>query len=62
VTAHELRGKALTGRGWLIHVFMAKPTEAWYEPTEEQRKKTGGQLKAAFVEVGGRLIMACDSS
>jgi hypothetical protein len=41
--------------------FMFKPTEAWYQLPEEERKKVKAQLAQALKKVGGKEVVMCFS-
>ena len=41
--------------------FTFKPTEAWYQLSEDKKKKHKAQLKKALKKVGGKEIISCFS-
>lgn len=39
--------------------WMSKPTEAWYQLSEEEQNKHSAQLQDALQQVGGKTIIQC---
>jgi hypothetical protein len=46
----------------IYKMFMAKPTEAWYQLSKEAQDELAGKVNAALTKVGAKRIVACDSS
>ncbi len=45
----------------IYKIFMFKPTEAWYQLTEQQKNKLKAQLGEALKKVGGKEVVLCFS-
>src|SRR5262249_56518148 len=48
--------------GPIYRLFLGKPTEAWYQLSEDERRSLFGKLTAALAEVGGKEVITCTSS
>src|SRR5690242_16762779 len=46
----------------IYKVYMARPTEAWYQLSEEERGGLLRKLLEAFERVGGKEVVRCDSA
>jgi hypothetical protein len=46
----------------IYKVFMGRPSEAWYQLSEEERAPLLARLNAALAECGGERVVMCDSS
>ena len=46
----------------IYKLFMFRNTEAYYQASEEERNEFLGKLNAAFEKVGGKRLVACNSS
>ena len=47
--------------GPIYKLWMFRPTDAWYQLSEEEQKGFMAKLQAAYEKVGGKLIIACSS-
>ncbi len=45
----------------IYKIFMFKPTEAWYQLSEQKKNKVKAQLSQALKKVGGKEIVLCYS-
>ena len=45
----------------IYKVFMFKPTEAWYQISNQKRNQIKGQLAKALKKVGGQEVVLCFS-
>ena len=45
----------------IYHFFLAKPTEAWYQLSQEEQNKLFAKVDEARAQVGGKVIVVCDS-
>jgi len=46
----------------IYHLFLAKPTEAWYQLSEEEQNQLLAKVAEALTQVGGKSIVNCNSS
>jgi hypothetical protein len=46
----------------IYKLFMFRNTEAYFQASEAERNEVLGKLEAAFKKVGGKRLVACDSS
>ena len=47
--------------GPIYKLWMYKPTEAWYQLSEQEQKDAVARLQAAYEKVGGQQTIACKS-
>ncbi len=47
--------------GPIYKLWMAKPTEAWYQLSEEERDSHLAKVKESLENVGGKLLLTCTS-
>ena len=45
----------------IYKVFMFKPTEAWYQLSEQEKSQLKAQLGKALKKVGGKEVVLCFS-
>ena len=45
----------------IYHLFLAKPTEAWYQLSQEEQDKLFAKVDEARAQAGGKVIVICDS-
>ncbi len=45
----------------IYHVYLGKPTEAWYQLSREEQGKLFAQAEEALAQVGGKGLVLCDS-
>ena len=45
----------------IYHLFLVKPTEAWYQLSQEEQNKLFVKVDEARAQVGGKVIVGCDS-
>lgn len=48
--------------GPIYQLFLAKPTEAWFELSPEERDKLQGKVNESLEEHGAEQIVLCNSS
>jgi hypothetical protein len=46
----------------IYKMFMFRPSEAWYQLSKDAQAELLGKVNAALTQVGGKRIIACDSS
>jgi hypothetical protein len=46
----------------IYKMFMFRPSEAWYQLSKDAQAELLGKVNAALIQVGGKRIIACDSS
>jgi hypothetical protein len=46
----------------IFKLFIGKPTEAWYQLSEEERNSRLEKVNALLEQVGGKRVVLCDSS
>ena len=46
----------------IYHLFLAKPTEAWYQLSEKEQNQLLAKGVEALTQVGGKSIVNCNSS
>jgi uncharacterized protein DUF6616 len=46
----------------IYKVFIGKPTEAWYQLSQEEQNNQFAKVQQALEQVGGKSVVACDSS
>jgi hypothetical protein len=45
----------------IYKVWLVKPTEAWFQLSHEEQDKLFAQVAEARAQVGGKVILACES-
>jgi hypothetical protein len=45
----------------VYHLFLVKPSEAWYQLSQEEQAKLFAQVNEARDKVGGKVIVTCNS-
>ena len=45
----------------IYKVWLVKPTEAWYQLSQEEQDKLFAQVNEARAQFGGKIIVACES-
>jgi len=48
--------------GPIYKLWMFRYTDAWYQLSEEEQKSYFNRLQAAWKKVGGKMLMACEST
>jgi hypothetical protein len=45
----------------IYHLWMARPTEAWYQLSREEQDKLFAKASEALAQVGGKEVVSCNS-